>query len=115
MTARIHLGELQRGFICLRPGREEHCSIETRRKQVDERLSEIDDWLGHHGREEMVEAFDVLVDSVYDFRVPVAEERAHLTRRKVQDSLAVDVPHASTLGVGDDNIAPGAAVSDQVV
>ena len=54
----------------------------------------------------MIESFDMGVDDLYYLGMTVTEQRAHLARSEVQDTLAIDVPHLCAFGVGNDDVDP---------
>ena len=94
---RDRLGELDGRFVGFSAGRQQHDLGQVRRL-LGQLLRKTDDRLGDHGRVEMVERAGCLPDRGDDFRVAMAENRAHLSRREVEHPRAVLIVQIAAAG-----------------
>jgi hypothetical protein len=114
VAAGVQLGEAQRGLVGLAAGREEHRPRERLGQQRHELAGEVGDVAREEGAEEVHDPPARLAHRLGDRRVTVAERRAHLAGREVQDPPPVLGGEPAALGVLDEQVGEVAAVADEV-
>ena len=66
-------------------------------------LGEIDDWLGNHVTEEVIEIGDRVFYNCNDLWMRVTKNGAHLARREVEDLAIVGIIQRGPFGTFDDD------------
>ena len=114
VAARRRLGHAQRGFVRFAARRQQQHAAELARRQLGQLLREVD----HRPRQELAvemhEFAGLLADHRGDLGMAVAEDRAHLPRREIEDAAAVGGGHEGALRLVDDHRLEVVAVAHEM-